>query len=93
MVAGKLHALLNPADHIAADVEQHADFGIASFEQSAVQLFATFFSRGKQSLEHEARARTLHKLVGAVDVSERMQDEVRELVFYRFGHRTFSLLN
>ncbi len=44
MALDKFQALLDPARHIPADVEQHAQLGVAAVQQSAVQLLAGGFA-------------------------------------------------
>ncbi|MEI9813308.1 MAG: hypothetical protein WDO18_11960 [Acidobacteriota bacterium] len=60
----EFHALVDPADEVAADVEQHADFLVAAVEQSLVEFGAIAVTGRQQSLQHEAGARTFDQLAG-----------------------------
>ena len=44
MALDKFQALLDPARQILADVEQHAQLGVAAVQQSPVQVFARGFA-------------------------------------------------
>jgi hypothetical protein len=77
--SNQFEALLNPADQISADVEEHANLAVTAVEQFPVQIVGGEFTRRQQPLQHQAGARAFHEPARAVGIGEWMQNERRQL--------------
>jgi len=73
-----IHALIDPAENILAEKNEHANFLVAT-QHNALLQFGVLRVGESGFLERESRAGAFEQLSGAGIASKGMEDQVRQL--------------
>src|SRR5262249_44061093 len=74
-----LHALIDPAEDVLAQKEQHSDFAIAAVEEALFQALRVGAVARNQTRQHERRFGIVQQRRGRHALVERVQNQRRQL--------------